>query len=216
MKKIIEFQKENGLVADGVIGKKTLAFIKRKLNIDSNESLAHFMGQCHHESGGFEAESENLNYGAEGLITTFKSDFDLNKNRVIEANERLKANTLARKPEAIANFVYANQNGNGNEASGDGWRYRGRGAIQLTGKANYQAFANFLKDTSIIERPELVATKYYFESAIFYFNNRKIWNFTKFVSLASIKQVTKLVNGGFNGLDERIDLTNKYYSIITK
>jgi len=216
MNKIKEFQKENGLLDDGIIGKKTLLKIKEVLNIATIEETAHFVGQCAHESGNFTADTENLNYGSDGLITTFKYDFDLNKNRIIEANEKLKANSLSRKPEAIANFVYANQNGNGNEASGDGWKFRGRGAIQLTGKANYKIFMESIKDADIMTKPDLVATKYFLQSAKFFFDKNKIWQYAKTVTTASITKVSKIINGGTNGLQDRILQTNKFYNILNK
>lgn len=204
MKKIAEFQKEKSLVPDGVLGPKTLTKLSEILGVVSPEKFAHFMGQCDHESGSFNADTENLNYGAPGLMTIFKKYFPTSA----------LANMYARQPEKIANKVYANRMGNGSEASGEGWKFRGRGAIQLTGKANYQAFSDFIKDPSIMETPELVATKYYFESAIFFFTRNKLWSLCGTVDEASITAVTKRVNGGTNGLQDRIIKTKNYYSIL--
>lgn len=183
-------------------------------NINTSLRLAHFLAQCDHESGGFKAVSENLNYGSEGLLGTFKSDFDTNHNKVLEANEKLKANTLSRKPEAIANFVYANQNGNGNEASGDGWKYRGRGYIQLTGKTNYQGFTKFIGE-DCVANPDLVATKYPLASAAYFFNSNKLWSICDLGSTDDVvAKVTKRVNGGTIGLEDRIKHFKEFYALL--
>ena len=123
--------------------------------------------------------------------------------------------SYARNPEKIANRVYADRMGNGNEASGDGWKYRGRGALQLTGKANYQAFATYLNKPEIMTNPDLVATTYAFESAMYFFDKNKLWAICdQGVSTASITSLTKRINGGTNGLDHRTTLTNKYYNYV--
>lgn len=206
MNKILDFQKENNLEPDGIIGKNTLTKLSDKLGIQSPEKISHFVGQCSHESGNFSADTENLNYSADGLLKIFPSYF------------RSNATALAyhRKPEQIANRVYANRMGNGDEASGDGWKYRGRGAIQLTGKDNYKAFSDFIKDPEVMTNPDLVATKYYFESAVFFFTRNKLWSLCTTVDDNSIIAVTKRVNGGTNGLQDRISKTKLYYSILKK
>lgn len=213
MNKIIDFQRENGLVADGVIGKKTLYAIKAKNHIQTDEMLAHFVAQCDHETGGFKVARENLNYSVNRMLEIFKSDFDKDKNRIISPEERRKAESIVGNPEKIANFVYANQNGNGDEASGDGWRFFGRGSLQLTGKANYKAFSTFT-GVDFISNPDLVATTYFFESANFFFTKNKLWSLCTKVDEASIKALTKRINGGYNGLADRIAKTKKYYSIL--
>lgn len=217
MTPIQEYQKLRGLTPDGDIGKKTLAAIQADCNIKSIIELAHFVGQCHHETGGFKASSENLNYSRADLIAnTFKYDFDANKDRAINPVELEKAKTFIKKPIQLANFVYANQNGNGNEASGDGYKYRGRGAIQLTGKGNYKVFSDFVKDTEVLTNPDIVATKYFFKSADFFFDRNNLWVIaSKGISDDIIKQLTKRINGGYNGLEERIEFTNHYYKILT-
>ena len=183
-------------------------------NIITPLRLAHFLAQCNHESGGFKAVSENINYGVEGLLNTFKSDFDTNHNKVLEANEKLKANTLSRKPEAIANFVYANQNGNGNEASGDGWKYRGRGYIQCTGRLNYLGFSKFIGE-DCVTNPDLVSTKYPMASAAWFFDKNNLWKICDLGSTDDVvTKVTKKINGGDNGLLDRQEKFDKFWKIL--
>jgi putative chitinase len=133
-------QEKIGVTADGAFGpgtmKKAMEFYKF-----TPERAAHFFAQTAHESGNFKAFSENLNYGAKGLLGIFKKYFPTEE----------KALEYERKPEKIANLVYASRMGNGDEASGEGWKFRGRGALQLTGKDNYQAFADYLKKPEIMD-----------------------------------------------------------------
>jgi putative chitinase len=115
----------------------------------------------------------------------------------------------------IANKVYGNRMGNGAEASGDGWKFRGRGALQLTGKSNYEAFAKYLGKPEIMDKPEMVADEYAFESAMFFFDKNKLWDICdKGVNEDSMLKLTKRINGGTNGLEHRKALTIKYYSLI--
>jgi len=166
--------------------------------------LAHFLSQCAHESGEFKAVSENLNYSAKGLMTTFSRYFP---------NEAI-AKQYERQPEKIANKVYADRMGNGNEASGDGWKYRGRGYLQTTGKSNYSLFDATVPDNLVIT-PDLVATKYPLTSAGFFFTRNKIWEICDGgESEEIIKAVTKKVNGGYNGLDDRIKKFKLYQSLL--
>mgnify|MGYP001565214634 CR=1 FL=1 len=204
MKKIIDFQKKHGLVADGIIGINTLFKIKEVFKIKTNEELAHFMGQCHHESGGFSVDTENLNYSADGLMKVFPKYFPT----------KILAMSYQRNPVKIANKVYSNRMGNDSEASGNGYLYRGRGAIQLTGKSNYKAFADYIGNKEIITKPELVATDYFFESALYFFNKNNIFSLCKVVDTDHITKVTKKINGGINGLLDRQELTRKYYNIL--
>jgi putative chitinase len=105
--------------------------------------------------------------------------------------------------------------GNGNEASGDGWKYRGRGALQLTGKSNYKAFADYLKKPEIMDNPDLVATTYSFESAVFFFDKNKLWTICdKGINDAAILALTKRINGGTHGLEDRKVKTYKYYEYV--
>lgn len=213
MKKIIEFQKAKGLVADGIIGKATLAKMRQSFGLNNDIHLAHFLGQIHHETG-FNTDTENTNYSVERMLLIHKSDFDINKDKVISAKEKEKAISIVGNPKAIANFIYANQNGNGNEASGDGWKYRGRGAIQLTGKANYLAFQKWLNLREL--NPDDVAIKYYWQTALFFFETNGIFKLCNDVSDATITKVSKKINGGTNGLSDRIAKTKYYYNLITK
>ena len=208
----LKLEKLKGHIPDNVIAQ--IPDTAAKFGITTNLRLAHFLSQCAHESGNFKAVFENLNYGVDGLLNTFKSDFDINHNRVIEANEKIKANTLSRKPEAIANFVYANQNGNGNEASGDGWKYRGRGYIQCTGRLNYLGFSKFIGE-DCVTNPDLVSTKYPMASAAWFFDKNNLW---KICDLGSIDDVvtklTKKINGGDNGLLDRQEKFDKFWKIL--
>jgi len=193
-------QSKIGTTADGIFGpgtmKKAMEFYKL-----TPLRAAHFFAQTSHETGNFKLFSENLNYGASGLLGTFKKYF---------INEDL-ATHYARKPEMIANRVYASRMSNGDEASGDGWKFRGRGALQLTGKANYQAFSNYLGKPEIMTNPDLVATEFSFESAMFFFDKNKLWSICdRGINDASILKLTKRINGGTNGLSHRMELTNKY------
>lgn len=203
MKKIIEFQKANRLVADGVIGRNTLAKMKQLFMIDNNYYLAHFLGQIHHETK-FEVDTENLNYSAKRLIQVFPKYFPNIGSTYGYSNN----------PENLANLVYANRMGNGSANTDDGYNYRGRGAIQLTGKSNYLAFQKWLNLKSL--NPNDVATKYYWQTALFFFEANNIWSLCSDISDTSITKVSKKINGGTNGLDDRIAKTKYYYNLITK
>ena len=203
MSVIKDFQTKYGLTPDGVLGKNTLLKIKEVLSIQSAEMLAHFMGQCHVESAGFTLVMEDLNYSSQGLLGTFKKYFDQNTAPLYQRN-----------PEKIANKVYANRMGNGNELSGDGWKHRGMGLIQLTGKQNQDLFSNYIKDPAIKSDPSIIATKYPFESAKFYFDNKHLWSLCSAVNEVSITALSYRVNGGTNGLKDRIEWTNHYYNIL--
>lgn len=199
-----KFQAQHGLTPDGIIGKNTLNKMKEVFNLNNNQ-LAHFLGQIDHETHGFVYGEENLNYSKEGLLKVFGKYFD-----------EIFAEKYARKPKKIANIVYANRMGNGNTASGDGWKYRGRGAIQLTGKDNYKAFSDSIDKPEIMDNPILVANTYYFESALFFFNNNNLWRYTSTVDKETITKLTRRINGGTNGLEDRIEKTMKYYNILNK
>jgi len=168
-----------------------------KYEINTPNRISGFLAQCGHESGGWRVFSENLNYGEKGLNTTFPKYF---KNAGRNAAE------YVRKPEKIANVVYANRMGNDDIASGDGWRYRGRGPIQLTGKANYEAFANEMC-MNVLKNPDLVATdkNVAIMSAIWFWNKNKL---NRFADSKDLKGMTKTINGGYNGLEDRISCYN--------
>jgi len=157
---------------------------------DNPARLAGFIAQCAHESGGFNAIKENLNYSAKGLMGTFKKYF---------SNEAI-ATQYQRKPEMIANRVYANRMGNGDEASGDGYRYCGRGLIQLTGHDNYAKFANdlgmSLEDTvSYLETSNGAVA-----SAGWFWDNNKL---NQYCDSGDFVTLTKRINGGTIGLEDR-------------
>jgi putative chitinase len=197
-------QEKIGVTADGAFGPGTLRAAMKFYKFTPARA-AHFFAQTAHESGDFKAFSENLNYGAKGLLGIFKKYFPT----------EAKAAEYERKPEKIANLVYANRMGNGDEASGDGYKFRGRGALQLTGKDNYKAFADYMKQPEIMDNPDLVATKYSFESAIFFFDKNKLWSICdQGVSDASILALTKRINGGTHGLEDRKQKTYKYYEYV--
>jgi putative chitinase len=167
----------------------------------SNNQAAHFFGQCAHESGNFKTFSENLNYSADGLTKTFKKYFPTVAS----------AAGYARKPEKIANKVYANRMGNGPESSGDGWKFRGRGPIQLTGKSNYTAFSQDIGRPDVLTNPDLVCGELAFESALWFFRKNNLLAIAdKGTSVPVITQITKRVNGGTHGLDDRIKKTQQF------
>lgn len=175
-----------------------------KFGITTPLRLAHFLSQCGHESGGFKAVQENLNYGAKGLLGIFSKYF----------KTIAQATAYERKPEKIANLVYANRMGNGNEASGEGWKYRGRGYIQLTGKENYKAFDATVPE-DITSNPDLVATKYALASAAFFFKKNNLWSICDQGSSDEVvKKLTKRVNGGQIGILDRIKHFKEFYHIL--
>ena len=196
-------QEKIGVTADGLFGpgtmKKAMEFYKF-----TPVRAAHFFAQTAHETGGFKAFSENLNYSADGLQKIFGKYFP----GTLEES-------YAKNPQKIANRVYASRMGNGAEASGDGWKFRGRGALQLTGKENYKAFSDYLKKPEIMTNPDLVATTYSFESAMFFFDKNKLWSICdQGINDAAILALTKRINGGTHGLEDRNAKTKKYYEYV--
>lgn len=155
-----------------------------------------FLAQCAHESGGFKVFTENLNYRAESLMKTWPNRFPT----------IAIASQYAHKPEKIANKVYANRMGNGDEASGDGWRYRGRGAIQCTGRDKYEALSS-LFGIDFVDQPDLLATsEYAFYSAAWYWQQNHI---NALADAKDIRNMTKAVNGGLNGYEDRLEYYNR-------
>jgi len=192
-----------GHVPDAVIAQ--IPDTAAKFNITNTLRLAHFLAQCAHESGKFKAVSENLNYSADGLNKVFPKYFK---------NAGRNAADYARNPEKIANVVYANRMSNGDTASGDGWKFRGRGYIQLTGRANYAKFDKMVDD-DILGNPDLVATKYPLMSAAFFFNSNNLWAICdKGADDATTAMVTKRVNGGTLGLPDRIKHFKEFYNLL--
>jgi len=193
-------QTKCGIAADGKWGPGTYKAARDYFKL-SNTQAAHFFGQCAHESGGFKVFSENLNYSDKGLNGIFKKYFPTIASTA----------GYARKPEKIANKVYANRMGNGSEASGDGWKFRGRGPIQLTGKDNYTAFAAAVQRPDVLTNPDLVVGELAFESALWFFRKNGLLAIAdKGVTDAIITQITKRVNGGTHGLDDRLKKTKQY------
>ena len=237
-KNVKDWQTKNGLTPDGIVGDGTWAKMgltaapvvatapcvfkldslkghipdaviaqipdtAAKFNITTPLRLAHFLAQCGHESGGFKLVNENLNYSADGLTKIFGKYFTA-----------ATAPAYARNPEKIANKVYSARMGNGPEVSGDGWKHRGRGYIQLTGKDNYSRFDKTVED-DILANPDLVATKYPLSSAAFFFNSNSLWTICdKGADDATVTAVTKRVNGGTIGLVDRIKHFKEYYALL--
>jgi putative chitinase len=175
-----------------------------KFNITNPLRLAHFLAQCGHESGGWKATSENLNYSSKGLMGIFGKYFPT----------LALAEQYARKPIAIASRVYGGRMGNGAEPTQEGYKFRGRGYIQLTGKDNYKAFDGFVPE-EILVNPDLVATKYPLMSAAWFFNKNGLWAICdKGADQSTVTAVTKRVNGGTIGLPDRIKHFNEYYNLL--
>ena len=198
----LKIDKLRGHIPDSVISQ--IPDTAAKFNITNNLRLAHFLAQCGHESGGFKAVSENVNYSAAGLKGIFGKYFPGNL-----------AESYARNPQKIASRVYGGRMGNGPEATGDGYKFRGRGFIQLTGKNNYTQFSKFIGE-DCVANPDLVATKYPLASAAFFFDSNKLWAICdKGADNATITAVTKRVNGGTIGLAARIKHFNEYYKLLS-
>ena len=194
--------KLNGKLPQQVLNE--LPLVMEKFGISNPTRLAHFLSQVAHESGNFKFVNENLNYSSKGLVAIFKKYFP---------TEAL-AMTYQRKADKIANKVYASRMGNGDEASGDGYKFRGRGYIQLTGKDNYKAFSDFIGE-DCVANPDLVATKYPLTSAAFFFHKNKLWDICdKGHSHDIVTAVTKRVNGGTIGLDDRIKHFEEYNNLL--
>lgn len=172
-----------------------------KYGITSPEQIAMFIAQCGHESGEFNIMSENLNYSADRLMVVFPKYF-----------KGIDVNQYNRQPEKIANRVYGGRLGNGPEASGEGWKYRGSGLIQLTGKENFAKCSKYLfsDEKVLLDNPDLVRTdkKTALLAALWYWDTRKL------ASISDILAATKVINGGTHGLDDRTAKYNKALSVL--
>ena len=157
--------------------------------IDTPLRVAHFLSQVLLESGKMRHVEENLSYSADRLLVVFGKYFKTTAD----------AQAYHRKPEKIASRVYANRIGNGPEATGEGYRYRGRGLIQLTGKNNYQAFSDWIND-DVVADPDRVANQYVVHSAVFFWTKN---NINALADKDDVVRVTKRINGGTHGLDDR-------------
>jgi len=211
-----------GLVPESIIDDLPTVWMhapmQKNLYFDPNLShrLAHFLSQCAHESDGFQHRYEQLKYSAEQLQKMFIKYFPTPEI----------AKEYAHQPAKIASRVYANRMGNGDEESQDGYRYRGRGYLQLTGKDNYRHFDHFLKTPRMkrvlrdqrhpgtqdcLHHPDLVATEYPLMSAYFFFYTHAIWPMCdEGTDHGTAKKITQLINGGFNGLAKRYWLLQKF------
>jgi len=195
MKKL---QERCGVTADGAFGPNTARAIAKHYDLSTNRA-AHLLGQAAHESGGFKLTKENLNYSAETMCRVWPSRF-----KTVE-----DAAPYARNPKALADKVYSNRMGNG---EGEGHVWIGRGFLQLTGKDNYRSFASDMRLPDVMTDPSLVETDYAFETAMWFFERNGLFAIAdKGVDDETIKVITKRVNGGHHGLDDRMAQTKKIY-----
>jgi putative chitinase len=198
----LKLDKLKGHIPDAVIA--MIPDTASKFGINTPLRLAHFLAQCGHESGGFRLTQENLNYSAKGLNGIFKKYFPT----------EAAAAPYNRNPQKIANKVYSNRMGNGTEASGDGYKFRGRGYIQLTGKDNYTAFGKSIS-VDITINPDLVASQYALLSAAWFFTKNNLHKMADGGATdAVVTSITKRVNGGTIGLPDRIKHFKEYYHLL--
>lgn len=191
-----------GLVPNNVLSHLELII---EHGVNTVPRLAHFLAQVDHESANFSVTRESLNYSAERLLKVFPKYFT-----------KANADVYARKPEAIGSRVYANRMGNGDEASKEGYKFCGRGYIQLTGKENYKKLGTYL-NVDLIAHPELVQSDYALESACWFFNANHILEICdKGADSDVVEAVTRKINGGVIGLDDRYKLFSKYYAALNK
>lgn len=194
-----KLQQKVGVVPDGEFGPNTARAIARVYEL-SEFRAAHLLGQAAHESGMFRLTRENLNYSIEAMMRVWPNRFP---------NE-ISAAPYERNPRALADKVYANRMGNGDN---DGHLWIGRGFLQLTGKDNYKAFAADMRLPEILQDPSLLEEDYAFETALWFFQRNNLFRIAdKGVDEDTIKEITKRVNGGYHGLNERIEYTKKIYN----
>lgn len=175
-----------------------------KYKITNPLRLAHFMSQIAHESGNFKFTTENLNYSKESLLKVFPKYFNATN-----------VDAYARNPEKIGSKVYGGRMGNGIEATKEGFVFRGRGYLQLTGKENYTAFSKFIGE-DCVANPDLVSTKYPMDSAVWFFDKNKLWDICdKGRTPDIVTLVTKRVNGGTHGLEDRLSKFNTFISLLS-
>ena len=196
----LNLSKLKGHIPDSVISQ--IPETASKFKIDTPLKLAHFLAQCGHESGGFKVVNENLNYSADGLKKIFPKYFPGNLSE-----------SYARNPEKIAAKVYGGRMGNGTEETKEGWKFRGRGYIQLTGKNNYAEFGKAINE-DVISNPDVVATKYPLLSAAWFFSKNCLSRCVD-ASDATVTSVTKCVNGGTIGLPDRLKHFKEYYKLLS-
>lgn len=197
----MDINKLKGHIPEAVIAQLPDTMAKFELNTPLR--LAHFLAQAGHESGGFKAVNENLNYGAKGLLSIFPKYFNTETAALYE-----------RKPEKIANIVYASRMGNGDKSTGDGYKFRGRGYIQLTGRSNYTEFSKAINE-DLTMNPDAVATKYPLLSAAWFFHKNGLHKIAdEGATDAVVTKITKRVNGGTIGLADRIKHFKEYYTLL--
>jgi len=199
----LKLERLKGHIPDSVISQ--IPETAAKFGIDTPLRLAHFLAQCGHESGGFRVVNENLNYSAKGLMGIFKKYFPTQS----------LAEQYQKKPEAIASKVYGGRMGNGPESTKEGFKFRGRGYIQLTGKDNYTAFGKAINE-DLLSNPDKVATHYPLLSAAWFFTKNGLHRMADQGSTdAVVTQITRRVNGGTIGLADRIKHFKEYFSLLS-
>lgn len=196
----LNLDKLKGHIPDSVIAQ--IPETAAKFKIDTPIKLAHFLAQCGHESGGFKLTQENLNYSADGLKKIFPKYFPGNLSE-----------SYARNPEKIAAKVYGGRMGNGSEETKEGWKFRGRGFIQLTGKNNYTEFGKAINE-DVLSNPDVVASKYPLLSAAWFFSKNCLHKCVD-ASDATVTSVTKCVNGGTIGLADRLKHFKEYHKLLS-
>ena len=198
----LKLERLRGHIPDAVIAQ--IPDTAAKFLINTPLRLAHFLAQCGHESGGFRATQENLNYSAKGLTGTFKKYFPSEASAV----------PYAKNPLKIASKVYGGRMGNGPEPTQEGYKFRGRGYIQLTGKENYTAFGKSINE-DICSNPDKVASSYALLSAAWFFSKNGLHKMAdEGSSDAVVTKITKRVNGGTIGLSDRIKHFKEYYKLL--
>jgi putative chitinase len=197
----MNIDKLKGQIPDSVLSQ--IPDTMTKFNINTPLRLAHFLAQCSHESANFTAVRENLNYSADSLKKVFPKYFPGTLSEQYQRN-----------PEKIASKVYGGRMGNGDETTKEGFKFRGRGFIQLTGKDNYKSFGQAINE-NLIENPDLVATKFPLLSAAWFFSKNGINTIAdKGPTDEVIKEVTKRVNGGTIGLEDRVSKFKKFFNLL--
>lgn len=194
--KVTELQYKLGVTADGIIGRKTLSAFMKKYKKTAHQTAV-FLSNIQHETANFTKAEESLYYSTpERIRAVWPARFPT-------VND---AKPYAKNPKALANKVYNGRMGN-KIGSNDGWNFRGRGALQLTGRENYEQFAEYTGDATILINPEKVATEYFWESAFFFFDKNKVWE------CKTITDARKKINGGYIGLEEVTKLYKKYLDL---
>lgn len=197
----LKLERLKGHIPDAVLS--MIPDTAQKFQINTPLRLAHFLAQCGHESGGFKAVQENLNYSADGLKRIFPKYFPGNLSE-----------SYSRQPQKIASRVYGGRMGNGVESTGEGFKFRGRGYIQLTGKDNYTAFGRAINE-DVISNPDLVSTKYPLLSAAWFFSKNGLHKMADEGSTdAVVTKITRRVNGGTIGLADRIKHFKEYFELL--